>query len=263
LKLARGEIFAWLDDDDRWIPEKVERVVDFLERNPDRKWVHSDAIEVDTLGNVIHESYLHQFEAYGLTMEGHVFDEILITCFPLSSTVAMRRECLKRLGGFFTSESYGVDLDLYTRASIYFPIGMIADPLVYRTMHPPDDSRTNSVYDSIVRCGCRIPVFRRLLDGGYPLTPHQRKHTNKMLKAYHFKTAEAYLAAGQASEAMKHYRRCILRPAHSLRASFGALRCLVESCLPHAGGSESQRTQVGGGTGRRRTTQRKEQLGRG
>jgi glycosyltransferase involved in cell wall biosynthesis len=231
LKLATGRIFAWLDDDDRWLPQKVERIVDFFEANPDCPWLHSDAVEVNADGRLIHESYLGQFSKLNLRMHGLVFEEILVTCFPLSSTVAMRRECLTRLGGFFTSESYGVDLDLYTRAAIFFPLGFIPEALVQRTLHDVSDPRTNSVYDEVVRCTCRIPVFRRILEGDYPLTPAQRRLTQRMLRTYHFRTAEAYLSAGQPRKARPHYRLSSLDRTHALRASVGFLRCVVQGAL--------------------------------
>jgi len=229
LQLAQGQVFVWLDDDDRWAPQKVERVVDHLERDRDKPWVHSDAIEVDPQGKIIHESYLEQFSKLNLKMEGQVFEEMLVTCFPLSSTVAMRRECLRKLGGFFTSESYGVDLDLYTRASIFFSLGLVREPLVYRTMHRPNDARTNSVYISEIRFGCRIPVFRRILEGDYPLTPAQRRRVREMLGFYHFKTGEAYFSAGQPSRAGYHFRRSLLHGSHRLRSCYGAARCLIQS----------------------------------
>ena len=96
-------------------------VVELMERDPSIGWVHSDATEVNPSGETVNESYLGQFAKLDLRMTGRVFEEMLVTCFPLSSTVAMRRDCLAKLGGFFTSESYGVDLDFYTRASIFFP----------------------------------------------------------------------------------------------------------------------------------------------
>lgn len=235
LKLASGEIFAWLDDDDRWVPDKLERVVTFLGANPETPWLHSDAVEVDARGRVINQSYHRQFAPLGLKMSGRVFEEILVRCFPLTSTVAMRRACLARLGGFFTSESYGVDLDLFTRASVYFPVGLIPEPLVYRTLHDRDDPRTNSVFDPVIPPRARLPVFRRILEGDYPLTPSQRRLTRQALREYHFRTAEAYLSIGQPREACVHYRRSLSHRGHVLRASIGLVRCLVHGSAPDPG----------------------------
>jgi hypothetical protein len=156
-----------------------------------------------------------------------VYEELLKACFPLTSTVAMRRECLDAVHGFFTSESYGADLDLFMRTSLYFPLGVLSEALVARTLQDRTEQRTNSVYDGVTRYSARLPVLRRLLDDGYPLTRRQRQLTRRALAVYHFKTAEAYHAVGQRHDARRHYIKSAARRQNVVRSAYGVVRCLT------------------------------------
>ncbi len=50
LRLAKGEFIAFLDSDDLWLPEKVERDVNFLCANPRFGLVYTDYVQIDAVG---------------------------------------------------------------------------------------------------------------------------------------------------------------------------------------------------------------------
>ena len=50
LALATGEIFAWLNSDDRLLPHAVAEAVDFLQANPEAGMVYGDADYIDGEG---------------------------------------------------------------------------------------------------------------------------------------------------------------------------------------------------------------------
>jgi glycosyltransferase involved in cell wall biosynthesis len=88
---ARGDLFAWLDDDDLWLPHKLERQVDLLEREPDVGFVYTqwERFE-DRTGRVLDRSHL---EPGGDTLERLV----VLGCFVTPSAV-WRREAMERRG---------------------------------------------------------------------------------------------------------------------------------------------------------------------
>jgi len=56
IRAANGDFLAFLDDDDRWLPESVERRVMAFEGRPDVGVVYSQALTVDEEGRVLHET---------------------------------------------------------------------------------------------------------------------------------------------------------------------------------------------------------------
>ena len=56
LRHATGELIAFLDHDDAWLPEFLETQVTYLQALPDVGMVHSDFQTIDSDGNVIEES---------------------------------------------------------------------------------------------------------------------------------------------------------------------------------------------------------------
>lgn len=213
---ATGEYLAWLDDDDSWMPDKLERMVQYLEVHPHYGWAHSDAIEVDTKDNIIHDSYLKQFGR--LKMEGYVYKEMLSVCFPLTSTVIMKRSCLEKLGGFDPDENYGADVDFYLRCSLHYPIGIVKEPLVKRLLHERGTERANNVYDEYSQISCRIPIFERVLDKNKNLSIEQKKETLAMLSSYRYRLGELYWGEYDLEACRRLFLQSMAWNKHSTRA---------------------------------------------
>jgi glycosyltransferase involved in cell wall biosynthesis len=229
LQHAVGKYLAWLDSDDTWKPEKLNVAVAFLEANRVIGWVHSDAHEVDSGGTIIHDSYLKQFGL--LKMEGRVYDEMLSTCFTLTSTVVMRRQCLEKLHRFDTSLRYGGDVDFFLRCSMYYPLGLIQEPLVYRLLHEKDAKTPNLIYDEIARISCRIPIFEKALASNSALTADQYKRTLAELQLYKYRLAELYWRDCDFSESRRLFLESLGWNAHTLRASIYAVTSFLPASL--------------------------------
>jgi len=56
IRAGDGDLVAFLDDDDRWKPDSIERRVDALSGRPSVGLVYSDAVTVDADGAVLHET---------------------------------------------------------------------------------------------------------------------------------------------------------------------------------------------------------------
>ena len=107
--LARGEFVAFLDSDDVWMPDKLERQVDVLERTPDAAAAYTWTAFIDERGRFM-------FAKDPSFSEGDVFDDLLVTFFIASgSNVMARRRAIQAVGGFDESLPILEDWEFWLR----------------------------------------------------------------------------------------------------------------------------------------------------
>lgn len=109
LELARGEFIAFLDDDDLYLPRKLELQVGFLDQHQDVDLVASENQGMDQAGQVTTR-----------TMSGKSRQIDLRSCLqacPLATcNILLRRQALDRLASWFDPEMEAAeDLDFFLR----------------------------------------------------------------------------------------------------------------------------------------------------
>jgi glycosyltransferase involved in cell wall biosynthesis len=140
LRFARGELIAFLDDDDKWMPEKLHRQVEYLNRHPEVGLLHTETLRWNYRAD--------RFEK----KEGSIRDTYVGWCFDrlffygnsiMPSTVLIRRQCVERIG-FFAEEFLHIadDYDYFLRISKQFPVGFISEPLIYYRLHDNNISKS-------------------------------------------------------------------------------------------------------------------------
>ena len=123
VRLSRGEYVAFLDADDLWMPEKLERTVGALERCPEAALACTDFSVIAADGSIA-SSYFARIPA---PRSGMVFDDLLRECFVFTSTVVVRRAALDVAGEFDTTISYADDFKMWLRVAREFPILVVWD----------------------------------------------------------------------------------------------------------------------------------------
>ncbi len=121
---ARGEYIAFLDDDDEWLPEKLQSQVDaFRNAPPDTSIVFSGVMAVDARGNVL---YARLPGSEGVMRP---FERLLKKCFIWTSALMLRRAYA--LQGFVFDETLkkNQEWDLELRLSEISPFYAINKPL--------------------------------------------------------------------------------------------------------------------------------------
>jgi len=129
--VASGELLAFLDADDAWLPAKLERQVARLDSEPEIALVHCGVAEIDNRGR--------QFRARLDGMEGRVSTEMLFfrrgVILGGGSAAVIRRAAFLDVGGFDESLSTSADWDLYYRIACRCPVGFVPEVLVRYRVH--------------------------------------------------------------------------------------------------------------------------------
>lgn len=108
IKEARYDLIALVDDDDEWLPEKLERQFEVFENSDNNLglvYTWTDAI--DENGNVVYE--------YRDEIEGNPKKEILKECFIPSPSVMVRKKAIIEAGLFDERMPSCQDWDMWTR----------------------------------------------------------------------------------------------------------------------------------------------------
>ncbi|MDE2083006.1 MAG: glycosyltransferase family 2 protein, partial [Burkholderiales bacterium] len=128
IEAARGTLVAFLDTDDRWLPQKIERQLALFSREPALALVAADmAIEDNASGQHVASNFARRgLKACFDELDGRPVPQapqrLLKLNFINTSTVLARREVLQALGGFDTRLRYGEDLELWLRIAARHPI---------------------------------------------------------------------------------------------------------------------------------------------
>lgn len=136
---ARGEILAYLNTDDWYLPWTVETIVNYFSAHPEINLVFGDHLDLYENGRV------------GLSIQPS-FRFRLIRTTPWSlpqPTVFWRRKVYEALGGFDSGFQFCGDSDFWIRAGLRFKIGQIREVLALVQLH--SDQKTTANEEKIAR----------------------------------------------------------------------------------------------------------------
>lgn len=130
LKAANGEYIAFLDDDDEWLPEKIEKqIAAFSNYDTETAIVYCGRVTVnDTTGEI--EERKAEFH------EGFVFDLLIEKNFIGSTSYPLlRTDVLREVGGFDPQMPSAQDYDVWLRIAQKYKVGYVRDNLVRYHIH--------------------------------------------------------------------------------------------------------------------------------
>lgn len=130
ISVAKGEYIAFLDDDDFWKSDKLEKQVEILKTYPSVDCVHSSAAVVDEKGNFTgqcigaEQNKVHK-------RSGYVFWNALGTWVVKSPTPLIRKDVFQPDLLFDESIKVGEDIDFYQRMFYRHKVLYINEPLAF------------------------------------------------------------------------------------------------------------------------------------
>ena len=128
IKNSNGNFIAFLDDDDEWLPTKLEKQLRLF-KDPEVGLVYCSSF-------TINETSKSKKVRKGKFYKGFVFDQLLkgnfigSTSFPL-----IRRECFNYCGMFDSNLKSSQDYDLWLRIAKRYKVDYVEEPLVNYYIH--------------------------------------------------------------------------------------------------------------------------------
>jgi glycosyltransferase involved in cell wall biosynthesis len=164
LEAAGGEIVAWLDSDDTWLPTKLERQVDLMRRaGPSVPCCLCNASMLFPDGGRV-----TTFEYAGLSPsldEGLWSNvaEIFATRFVLfAQTAAIRREVIDRIGGFDEELRFHEDHEFPLRLALEGAWAFVREPLVLWRQDSPGSYAAMGQANEVALKGCAVQMWESL-----------------------------------------------------------------------------------------------------
>lgn len=140
IEKASGSYMAFLDDDDEWLPEKLDKQIEALEKTD-----INTALVYQPYYKVIEEEQETRVIQSPL-LNGELFDELLQRGNFIGgmSVPLIRTECIKKIGGFDELMHVAEDMDLWLRLAKQYNIISIDIPLVRYHIHKGEQLTTNA-----------------------------------------------------------------------------------------------------------------------
>jgi hypothetical protein len=148
VKHARGDVIAFLDSDDLWLPDKLACDLEFLDRHPAAGAVFSDLKKLD--GGAAYPSFMRETAVFSRLLsaerqpEGRLLTTremrlVLLEEVPIKpSALALRRAAFERAGGFDETWSSSEDWEFLLRFARTQRFGYVDRPLA--VLRVGDDS---------------------------------------------------------------------------------------------------------------------------
>ena len=111
--IARGDLFAFLDQDDIWHQEHLQALTAALAAEDETAWVYSDFDEIDVGGHVVTHCFLREHGSKH--PKASVADCVAADLMVLPSASVLRREAFFAVGGFDEALCGYEDDDLFLR----------------------------------------------------------------------------------------------------------------------------------------------------
>jgi len=190
---AKGELIAFLDSDDLWLPGKLTKQLEFFHANPNALICQTEEIWIRR-GKRVNPKNKHK------KISGMIFEPSLHLCLVSPSAVMMRRSLFEKVGLFDETLPACEDYDLWLRVSRQYPVYLLDIPLIVKRGGHADQLSAAAGLDKY-----RIASIQKLVDSG-KLTENQHAAAVAVVKEKCAIYAAGCLKRGKTEEA-EYYRK--------------------------------------------------------
>ncbi len=203
LRRARGEVVAWLNSDDVYLPDAIAQTVRAFEQDANVGMVFGDAIAIDDQGQVFNR---WSFGNWGL----REFLRFRVICQP---AVFLRRSVVEEVGYLDENYHYMLDHHLWIRVASHGAVRHI--PYVWAAARQHEHAK------NVAQAARFSEEIQQIYE--WALTQPQLAHQihadrRKVLGGMYRLRARYYLDGGQPQQALRYYGKAIYYdPLYALR----------------------------------------------
>ena len=190
---ASGQLIAFLDSDDLWLPRKLSTQVKFFEDHPDVVINQTQELWIRNGVRVNPKQRHHKFS-------GMIFEPSLALCLVSPSAVMLKKRLFEEVGGFDEQLPACEDYDLWLRISCRCPVHLIDTPLIIKRGGHADQLSKAAGLDKY-----RIRSLVKIIESGL-LTQQQRRAALNTLREKCAVYAGGCRKRGRVEEADNYYR---------------------------------------------------------
>ncbi|UBF24885.1 glycosyltransferase [Kovacikia minuta CCNUW1] len=165
---AQGKYLAFLDADDLWQPNKLEKQLQCFAENPEVGLVH-------TWVTMINEKSKPTGGILTSFSEGAVWEQLLERNTIACCSVMVRRDCFEQAGLFDQSLRSAEDWDMWIRIARYYPFAVIRQPLALYRMIPTSKSKN---------CQLVEQSLSRIIEKNFQAVPPELSHLRSRSYGY-------------------------------------------------------------------------------
>ncbi|WP_020482957.1 glycosyltransferase family 2 protein [Methylomonas sp. MK1] len=174
VSVSSGDILAFLDSDDIWDKNKLERQLEVLENHPEAIGLYSDVRYIDAQGNLIKATDAYRTGwCSGNILEPLLFGKGVFGFSP--SLVIIRRKNFELAGGFPEDVRQYEDYGLWLKLSLQGPFLYLIDTLSSYRRHPASLTASKQVHEEQL-----YGQYRALLSCKSQLENHEKLSTRTL-----------------------------------------------------------------------------------
>ena len=178
IQRATGEYIAFLDADDLWTKDKLEKQIAILEANPEVGVVYSQTYCINSQSNVL-------YYCDPVSFTGNVLKELLLTNFLHNgSNPSIRKQAVATVGEFDSSLNSSEDWDYYLRLAALYPFAVVPE---YQVLYRQTENNMSSNVARMKQASYTV------LERAYQKFPQLQRYRRQSFSILHLYCAELYL----------------------------------------------------------------------
>ncbi len=125
VKRATAEWVAFLDSDDEWLPQKLEKQMEYASRHPQYPLIHCNEIWLKK-GKILHQKKKHKKQG------GRIFIPSVQLCCVSPSSALIKNSLFREVGLFREDFPVCEDYELWLRITSRYEAGFLDEPLLIK-----------------------------------------------------------------------------------------------------------------------------------
>lgn len=197
-----GEFIALLDQDDVWLPDKLEKEVAFLDAHREAALVHARVSCIDGAGMPMScKGWIY----VGPDASGLCAEQLLSGNRIAPLTVVIRRSCLEQVGVFEPAFEPADDWQLWLRVAARFPLGFLDATVARYRVHDANESK------NLLKMKMSEIAVMEFFRSCYPkhVRRMNRRAIESKLIAFYEEAARLLRSDGRPGEAVALHRRAV------------------------------------------------------